>query len=171
MKSKWIFEALILSSLVGCDNHMEYNTIEINKANVNDYIDLDIVAFKWAAGGACGEPGGVIFITSDGRVFHTNYAFPDYGITGDDLCRIFPPLSSFETGVFGGGVYPPEWKDQYLGLGNYLVVRESIWDAFTRKAKKELEIRNAKGDSVILYNIWVEVVLKVLTHGNNTSLI
>ena len=144
---------------------MEFKTVEINKSNVNNYIGLDIIAFKWAAGGACGEPGGVVFITSDGQVYHTNYVFSEYGITGDDLCRLFPPISSFEPGVFGGGYYPPEWKDQYLGLGNYLVVHESIWDAFSTKARNELAIRNAAGDRVILYNIWVEVILEVLKDG------
>ena len=144
---------------------MEYETIEIKKENINEFIGLDIVAFQWAAGGACGEPGGVVFITKDGRVFHTNYAFPEYGgITGEDLYRIFPPLSDFEVGIFGGGNYPTEWKDQYLGLGNYLVVHESIWDEFKKKANNDLSRRHVSGDNVILYNIWIEVVLKVLNH-------
>ena len=143
---------------------MEYEAIEINKESIDDYIGLDIVAFQWAAGGACGEPGGVVFITKDGRVFHTNYAFPEYGITGEDLCRIFPPISSFEVGIFGGGNYPSEWKGQYLGLGNYLVVHESIWDGFTKKAKSELASRHIKGDNVIIYNIWIVAVLKALQH-------
>ena len=141
---------------------MEYETIDINKENINDYIGLDIVAFQWAAGGACGEPGGVVFVTRDGKVFHTNYVFSEYRVTGDDVCRLFPPLSSFQTGVFGGGIYPEEWKDQYLGLGNYLVVHESIWDAFTKKAKSELAKWNRTGDNAILYNIWIVAVLKAL---------
>lgn len=142
--NRHIIISLLLLSLFGC-THMEYEIIEINKENISEFIGLDIVAFQWAARGACGEPGGVVFITKDGRVFHTNYAFPEYGVTGEDLCRIFPPFSSFEGGIFGGGNYPTEWKDQYLGLGNYLVVHKSIWEEFTRKAKRELVRRHLKG--------------------------
>lgn len=141
---------------------MEYEIIEINKENINEFIGLDIVAFHWAAPGACGEHGGVIFITRDSRVFHTNYVSSKYGITDEDLCRIFPSLSSFSGGTFGGGNYPTEWKDQYLGLGNYLVVHESIWDEFIKNARTELARRNRTDETVILYNIWIDAILKVI---------
>ena len=141
---------------------MEIEPIEINVSNVERAFGLDIVAFQWAAGGACGEPGGVVFITRNSKVYHTNYVFEQYGVTVDDLYEIFPPLANIKAGVFGGGIYPVGWKDQYLGLGNYLVVHESIWNAFSDMAKKELERRQGEGDNVILYNIWVDVVLKVL---------
>lgn len=118
---------------------MSIKTIDVKSDNLADYLGLDIVAFHWAAAGACGEHGGVIFITSDGNVYHTNYVYPEYGVTKDDLLRVFPPLSDFRPGIFGGGSYPSEWKDQYLGLGNYLVIHESIWEEFSELAKSELE--------------------------------
>lgn len=141
---------------------MDNNLIEITSTNKDKALGLDIVAFQWAAGGACGEPGGVIFITRDSQVYHTNYVFDRYGITVDDLCEIFPPLAHIVAGVFGGGVYPAGWKDQYLGLGNYLVVHESIWEDFSDMANKELERRQSEDDYAILYNIWADVVLNVL---------
>ena len=144
---------------------MRLNAIEINADNLNDYLGLEIVAFHWAAPGACGEHGGVVFITSDGNVYHTNYVLPKYGITEDDLCKIFPPLSDFKPGIFGGGLFPPEWKDQYLGLGNYLVVHISFWNEFVSQSKQELARQKAKGDNVILYNIWDSIVLKVLKNN------
>ncbi len=144
---------------------MRKEAIIINKENLNDYVGLDIVAFHWAAGGACGVPGEVIIITKDGRVFETNYVYPVYGITADDLLKIFPPLSEFHPGLMGGGYYPPSWKDKYLGLGNYLVVHESIWDDFARMAQKELQKRNERGEKVILYNIWDEIVINVLNRN------
>lgn len=137
------------------------NVIEVTQMNLEECINLDIIAFHWAAGGACGEGGGVVFITTDGRVYHTNYVYPGF-ILLEDLFRIFPPLNDFCPGIMGGGWYPPMWKDKYLGLGNYLVVHESIWDAFQNTAKNELESRNKRGEKVILYNIWVDVVLKVI---------
>lgn len=134
----------------------------VNESNLKDYIGLDIVAFHWAEGGACGEPSGVVLVTRDGRVCHTNYGML---ISEYDLPKIFPPFSKFNPGTFGGGEYPPEWKDQYLGLGNFLVVHESLWDAFSKKAEEELALREQQGQHVILYKIWVDVLLYVL---NNT---
>ena len=85
----------------------------------------------------------------------------------DDLCKLFPPLAEFQVGVFGGGCFPREWKDQYLGLGNYLVIHESIWDEFTREARLELKERENNGENVILYRIWDSVVLRVLEQRTN----
>jgi len=67
--------------------------IQIKGNNLQNYLDLDIVAFQWAAPGACGEPGGVEFITRCGKKYHTNYVFPEYGVSIDDLCKLFPPLA------------------------------------------------------------------------------
>ena len=143
---------------------MNTETIIISKDNINNYLGLEIVAFHWAACGACGIPGEVIIITRDGRVFETNYVYPVYGITPDDLIKLFPPLSDFRPGIMGGGYYPPLWKDKYLGLGNYLVVHDSIWKEFLLSAQDELITRNNKGERIILYNIWGEVVLSVLNN-------
>lgn len=49
------------------------NIETVNESNLQDYYGLDIIAFHWAEGGACGEPAGVVFVTRDGRVCHTNY--------------------------------------------------------------------------------------------------
>lgn len=138
------------------------NIETVNKSNLKDYIGLDIVAFHWAEGGACGEPAAVLFVTWDGRVCYTNYA---YLVSESDLFKIFHPFATFNPGTFGGGEYPAEWKDQYLGLGNFLVVHESLWDAFSKKAEEELALREQQGQHVILYKIWVDVLLDVL---NNT---
>lgn len=146
------------------NNTMESHIIEIDSTNKDKAIGLDIIAFQWAAGGACGEPGGVVFITRDSKVYHTNYVFDKYGITCDDLYEIFPPLAHMDVGVFGGGIYPDGWKDKYLGLGNYLVIHESIWEDFNQTAESELARLHGKGKNVILYNIWDSVILKVLKH-------
>ena len=139
---------------------MRANRIEITKDNLDDYIGLDIIAFHWAKPGACGEHGGVVFITSDGNVYHTNYVFPKYGITRDDLYKIFPPLSDFRPGILGGGLYPDEWKDEYLGLGNFLVVHRSLWNDFVSLSEAELARLKEEGENVILYNVWDSVIVK-----------
>ena len=145
---------------------MKKEQIDINASNLNDCLGLDIVAFHWAAPGACGEHGGVIFVTSDGKVYHTNYVYPEYGVSDEDLCKIFPPLSDFHPGIFGGGMYPPEWKDRYLGLGNYLVVKDTLWDEFSDLARSELKRLEEEGQNVILYNIWIDVIINVLNNHN-----
>lgn len=142
-------------------NEEHIDIVEVTKANLENCLNLDIIAFHWAAGGACGEGGAVVFITKDGKVFHSNYVYPGF-IEMDDLFRLFPPLSEFHPGIMGGGIYPPMWKDQYLGLGNYLVIHESIWEAFRDAAKNELEFRKRKGENVILYSIWKDVVLTII---------
>lgn len=145
--------------------------IQIKGNNLQNYLDLDIVAFQWAAPGACGEPGGVEFITRCGKKYHTNYVFPEYGVSIDDLCKLFPPLAEFRVRIFGGGTYPEVWKDKYLGLGNYLVIHDSLWEDFTRIAKEELCDREMKGEGGILYYIWDKVILRVLKQRlfNNIS--
>ena len=140
---------------------MKIDPIEVYSSDLDDYLGLEIVAFHWAAAGACGEGGAVVFITTDGKVYHSNYVYPGF-ITIDDLLRIFPALTEFSPGIFGGGIYPPMWKDQYLGLGNYLVIHESIWDSFQETAMDELSRRQKNGEHIILYNIWVEVVLQII---------
>ena len=138
---------------------MKNERVEISASNVKNYLGLDIVAFHWAKPGACGEHGGVVFITRDSKVLNTNYVYKEKGgISWVDLCEIFPTLAEFKVGLFGGEMYPPEWKDQYLGLGNYLVVKETIWDAFSELAKSELKRHEGK----ILYNIWADDIIKVL---------
>ncbi len=136
--------------------------IQIRRNNLESHLNLDIVAFQWATPGACGEPGGVEFITTCGKVYHTNYVYPEYGVSDDDLYRLFPPLKEFQVGIFGGGKYPEEWKDKYLGLGNYLVVHNSLWEAFSKIAEEELKDRRDKGECVSLNEIWDEVVLRVV---------
>lgn len=139
--------------------------IEITHSNIEEYIGLDIVAFHWAGGGACGEPYGVIFVTRDGRVFHTNYDSPRHGLVDGDLTRLFPPLAWVDV-YFINVMCPDGWKSRYLGLGNYLVVHESIWKEFQDGAKAEQTRRSESGEGGILYNYWVDVILAVLISKN-----
>ena len=139
--------------------------IEITHSNLEENIGLDIVAFQWASAGACGEPCGVVFVTRDGRVFHTNYGLPSYGLDDNDITLIFPPLALME--VYPFSVLCPEgWNSCYLGLGNYLVIHESIWKGFDDAAKAEQVRCSESGEGGLLYNYWIHAVLTVLTKKN-----
>lgn len=139
--------------------------IEITRSNIEENIGLDIVAFHWASGGACGEPCGVVFVTRDGRVFHSNYGSPMYGLDEEDLTVLFPPLAWVEMYPFSA-LCPDDWNSCYLGLGNYLVVHKSIWEGFYDAAKAEQVRRSESGEGGLLYNYWIHVVLAVLTMKN-----
>ena len=136
--------------------------IEVTGNNIKDCIGLSIVAFKWAVPGACGEGAGIVFITSDGKLYHANYLYGDEHISIDDTYLIFPPLKSMKTGQYGDGGFAPEWREHYLGLGNSLVVHESISEKFTKTAENELARLKKEDDGIILYDIWASVVLKIL---------
>ena len=54
-----------------------YLVNELNNATFTNDILEDAVFFMFAEGGAMGEPGGILFVTEDGEVYHGNYAFGD----------------------------------------------------------------------------------------------
>ena len=141
---------------------MNIKQIDINITNIQNYLDLDIEAFHWAAAGACGEHGGVVFITREGKVYHTNYFYPNYGVSWDDLFDIFPSFDRILESIFGRRKEHLEWEYLDLGLGNSLIVHESIWDRFKLSANTKLhEVHEVENDE-IMYNVWIEAVLSVL---------
>ena len=54
---------------------MKIDPIEVHSSDLNDYLGLEIVAFHWAAAGACGEGGAVVFITTDVKVYLQTTSF------------------------------------------------------------------------------------------------
>ena len=141
---------------------MDIKQIDINKNNIQNYLGLDIVAFQWAAAGACGEHGGIVFITKKGKVYHTNYVYPEYGISWDDLFDIFPSFERILDSIYGSRKEHLEWEYLYLGLGNSLIVHESIWNNFNLSAKTKLHEEHEAGNDEIMYNVWIKAVLSVL---------
>ena len=133
--------------------------IEVNEENALNYVGADIVAIYVAAIGACGEHAGVKFVTRDGNVYHTNYA---RSISWEKLSLIFPPLRD-QWEVFGGYKYVEEWCYKYLGLGNFLVVHHSIVKEFLIEVERLEKSYADAGVNVILYSIWIEAVLSVIS--------
>ena len=64
--------------------------IEINKENYSSVLPVDVVAFHYASPGACGYPGHIRIITSDGRKVRVDYTDTPREI----VSRICPPLES-----------------------------------------------------------------------------
>ena len=67
------------------------NVIEINSENYKDYLHLDIIAFSFAGEGAQGEGGGLWMVTSDGKLYHTNFA---YTISWEQAILLCPTLQA-----------------------------------------------------------------------------
>lgn len=143
--------------------------IDIYKTDIQKYQGLELVAFHWAAAGACGEHGGVVFITKDRQVYHTNYVTPKYGISWDDLFDIFPLFEKIQEWIYGHSKDNIEWEYTYLGLGNYLVVNKKYWKDFNLAANAALQEKHKVGNDDILYNVWIEAMVKVLNEQKHKT--
>ena len=126
--------------------------IQINQDNYKKYIGLDILGFSIAGGGAMGEPGGVIICTKDLRWFHTNVCWT---IEYDKLIKVIPPLRKCEFGPFGKALVPEGWFYTYLGMGNHLVLRDTLKQEFLKKT----EGADSPG---VIYQKWARYVAEIV---------
>ena len=95
----------------------------------------DTLFFSLAEWGAMGEPGALIAITSDKKMYHFNYVYGDTDITTVQMA--FPTLKKCDFGMFGIDSKVPEgWNYVNLGAGNHLIVTDSIYPAFNKKIEK-----------------------------------
>ena len=135
-----------------------YPVNELNNATFTNDILEDAVFFMFAEGGAMGEPGGILFVTEGGEVYHGNYAFGDLEM--DTVEAAFPVLAQCSFGMFGqGSEVPMGWEYVNLGAGNHLIVHMDYAEQFrkkTRQYKKPVE----------LFQNWLEVALD-LTGGSS----
>lgn len=146
-------------------NAWGYETIEVGKEDLEQLQGLEIVAFQIAEPGAMGYHGGVFFVTSDKKVYSTCYLEPSAytgnhrGMSYQDLESVFPPLKEFDHGLFGHNpVIPEGWHYSYLGCGNHLLVKGSMWVSFEKKVAK-LEKEHPE---TILYNLWLQTIHSIL---------
>ena len=66
------------------------DVIYIDENNYRDFLNLNVIAFSFAHGGAQGSPGEIIVITQDGQKYSMNYA---YGYMTIEMCdEVCPPL-------------------------------------------------------------------------------
>lgn len=49
--------------------------IKIDEKSYKDYLNLDIVAFSLAYGGAMGSPGKILVVTKDANIYSMNDIF------------------------------------------------------------------------------------------------
>ena len=127
---------------------MYNNAIEIKKSNYKDYLPLDMIALSCATGGAQGEPGGIIIVDIDGKIFHFNHAYGDLSM--NEVYEICPPLKEDSEGK-----EPEEYHRINMGMGNYLFVKKTILPQFKEETK---DITSPSG----YYRSWVKTILKII---------
>ncbi len=118
-----------------------------NKTFTKELLDKTAF-FSVAEGGAMGEPGGILFITDDGKLYHANYVFGDF--KHETIKESFPIIDECKFGLFGMGTTVPDgWTYISLGFGNHLIVKDDYYAAFEPLIAKY----NSPGE---LYQHWVE---------------
>lgn len=120
------------------------NVIEINSENYKDYLHLDIIAFSFAGEGAQGEGSGLWMMTSDGKLYHTNFA---YTISWEQAILLCPTLQACDCDLFR--TTPPEgWQSYYMGGGNFLIVKDTYTEIFSQL------------DPYDLYGQWKDILIE-----------
>lgn len=126
--------------------------IYIDEKNYGDYKNLDIVAFSLAYSGAMGNPGEILVITKEARIYSMNYAYGDMTI---EMCHeVCPPLRDCQFGFFEVEETIVGWKGVPLGAGNFLVLSESIYN----QLKHEL----LEMPPHFRYDRWIDMTLNLL---------
>ena len=126
--------------------------IFINDKNYRDYLNLDVVAFSFAYGGAMGSGREIIVITKGAGIYSMNYVFGDMTIEMcDEVCST---LKDCEFGVLEVEKTPNGWKGIGLGMGNFLVLAEPIYNRIGRNL---LKLRPS-----FRYREWRGMVLELL---------
>ena len=135
-------------------------TIQITslaKENYSQYLPITPVAFSVAEGGAMGHPGRVVIIDEKSTV----YDFYLHELEKDDVMKILPALYESKREVLGIDPSTSEWKRIYLGMGNHLMVADSIYNEL-----REIALSRYKYFGIgELYQHWMGVVQEILSRS------
>lgn len=135
---------------------MEQHTeiISLTKENYKQYLPITPIAFSVAEGGAMGYPGRVIIIDEKNDVYDFNL----HELGKDDVMKILPALYESKRAVLGIDPSTSGWNRVYLGMGNHLMVADSIYDEL-----REIALNRYKYFGIgELYQHWIGVVQEIL---------
>ena len=106
-------------------------TIEISKAELKSELFEDVLFFQLSEAGAMsGEAGTVCVVKADGKQYRINFIKGD--ICYADIKEAFPTMKTWNFGLCGnGGAASEGWYYFYIGLGNHLVIHESVYEEFS----------------------------------------
>ena len=101
-----------------------------------------------------GHPGRVVIIDKTNNV----YDFYLHELEKDDVMKILPVLYECKREVLGIDPSTSVWKRVYLGMGNHLMVADSIYDEL-----REIALNRYKYFGIgELYQHWIGVVQEIL---------
>ena len=128
--------------------------ISLTKENYKQYLPITPIAFSVAEGGAMGYPGRVIIIDEKNDVYDFNL----HELGKDVVMKILPALYESNRAVLGIDPSTSGWKRVYLGLGNHIMVADSIYDEL-----REIALNRYKYFGIgELYQHWMGVVQEIL---------
>ena len=128
--------------------------ISLTKENYKQYLPITPIAFSVAEGGAMGYPGQVIIIDEKNDVYDFNL----HELGKDDVMKILPALYESKRAVLGIDPSTSGWNRVYLGMGNHLMVADSIYDEL-----REIALNRYKYFGIgELYQHWIGVVQEIL---------
>jgi len=122
--------------------------ILLGKTNYLEYDLRDILALSIAEPGAMGDPGSILIVSSQGDFFYVD-------ITYDQLSSVCPIVKDVKLDMFGKDESPIGWIPIYLGCGNHLFIKDTIYEQFQLGQKKKFK----ENQDILLYNIWLDIVL------------
>ena len=124
----------------------------LTKENYSQYLPITPVAFSVAEGGAMGHPGRVVIIDETNNV----YDFYLHELEKENVMKILPALYESKRAVLGIDPSTSGWNRVYLGIGNHLMVADSIYERFNEFAKALWQSRGS------LYQKWMGAVQEIL---------
>ena len=124
------------------------NEVNLTEENYQQYLPIVPLAFSYAEGGACGCPCQVIIVDNDKRVYY----FYTYELKEEIAREVLPAIFECEFGWFGHDNAANGWHGYYLGMGNHLMVSDTIFHEFNSIAEK---IENPG----ILYQEWFHIIV------------
>ena len=140
------------------------DSIEITKNNIKEINYNDIMFLSFAESGAMGEPAGIEILLKDLKLYHTNYCYSE-DIKIKDLFSIFPPLETFQCGMCIVTHLDENWKWLDMGMGNYLLIRNTIYDKYVECIDKEVE--NDEFTPGEVYKKWLDAARKMLIENSD----
>lgn len=124
------------------------NIINLTEENYKQHIPLHPIAFSYAEGGACGHPCLVEIVDKDKTVYY----FFTYELKEEIAREVLPANFECKFGWFGQDNAANGWHGYYLGMGNHLMVSDTIFQEFNSIAEK---IENPG----ILYQEWINIIV------------
>lgn len=110
--------------------------IEIKESNYQDFLNLDIVAFLFAYGGAMGEGGAIYIVDREGHIYHTNYCYGKDCIDISHIKDVIPVYKDMQFGIFGSRSNNEGWDSVYLGFGNHLFFAHEYKEELDKKVEE-----------------------------------